>query len=46
MANWIEKNATKSIILYSITLIAATFAVLYFILIENQSNLFKTENKI
>ena len=45
MSNWIESNPTKSIIIYSITLVAATFTVLYFILIENQANLHHTETQ-
>ena len=45
MSNWIENNPTKSIIIYSITLVAATFGVLYFILIENQENLHSTEKE-
>ncbi|WP_353778010.1 hypothetical protein [Winogradskyella sp. 3972H.M.0a.05] len=45
MSNWIENNPTKSIVIYSITLVAATFGVLYFILIENQENLHSTEKE-
>jgi hypothetical protein len=45
MSNWFENHPVKSIISFSIALIAATAAVFYFILFENQSNLHLTEKE-
>ena len=45
MPNWIEHNPTKSLIVYTITLAGAIFAILYFVLFENQSYLHKTEKE-
>jgi hypothetical protein len=36
MSNWFENNATKSIIIYTLTLLAAAYATMYFVLDENK----------
>jgi hypothetical protein len=46
MSNWFENNATKSIIIYTLTLLAAAYATTYFVLDENKerSHLSEKEN--
>ena len=43
MSNWFETNATKSIILYTLAIAGATWAVSTFILQDNRLNLIRSE---
>lgn len=43
MSNWIEDNPIKSMVTYTIAIIAATVAVMYFILDESKENLHKAQ---
>jgi hypothetical protein len=43
MSNWFETNATKSIILYTLAIAGATWAISTFILQDNRLNLIRSE---
>ncbi|PAY01142.1 hypothetical protein CKO50_11570 [Pseudoalteromonas sp. HM-SA03] len=43
MSNWFEENPTKSIISYTLVVIAATWAASYFVIDENKINLYKSQ---
>jgi len=43
MSNWFENNPTKSIISYTLVVIAATWATSYFVIDENKVNLYKSQ---
>lgn len=43
--NWFENNQTKSIIIYTLTIAAATWACLNFVLDENRINLYRAQKE-
>lgn len=43
MSNWFEDNPTKSIVSYTLVVIAATWAASYFVIDENKINLYKSQ---
>lgn len=43
MSNWVERNASKSIITYTLVVITATWATSFFIIDENKVNLYKAQ---
>lgn len=43
MSNWFEENPTKSIISYTLVVIAATWAASYFVIDENKINLYRSQ---
>jgi|GEM_PF-2276680 len=45
MSNWVENNPTRSIIIYTITLLAAAFATMIFVLDENKEKSFRAQKE-
>ena len=43
MSNWFEENPTKSVVSYTLVVIAATWAASYFVIDENKINLYKSQ---
>ena len=43
LSNWFENNQTKSVITYTVAVIAATWAASYFLIDENKINLYKAQ---